>query len=294
MTGAARDGDGGTAERVRGTAEAPRAAAEHVRSWLEREVPRVAVVLGSGLGGLADRIEDGRGIAYADIPGWPAPGVVGHSGRLLAGRLGGVPVLGLAGRSHLYEGHDPALVALPVRALGHLGVEVLLLSNAAGAVNRHFAPGELMLVTDHVNLTFRNPLVGPVPEGEGRWPDLHRCYDPGLREAIRTTARERGVLLREGVYAAMLGPSFETPAEIRMLRRLGVDAVGMSTVPEVLAARARGIRCAAVSCLTNYAAGVVAGTLDHEEVLETTERAAERFQDLIVESVRRIAAEEGW
>ena len=269
-------------------------AAGHVRSWLDGEVPRLAIVMGSGLGGLADRIEGGRALDYADIPGWPTPGVVGHAGRLLAGRLGGVPVLGLAGRSHLYEGHDPALVALPVRVLGRLGVEVLLLSNAAGTVNRHFAPGELMLIVDHVNFTFRNPLIGPVPEGEERWPDLHACYDPGIADAVRRTARGSGVLLREGVYAAMLGPSFETPAEIRMLRKLGVDAVGMSTVPEVIAARARGIRCGAISCLTNYAAGVVEGTLDHEEVLETTERAAERFQGLVTESVRAIAAEEGW
>lgn len=270
------------------------AAAAHVRAWLGGEAPRLAIVMGSGLGGLADRIEEARALAYADIPGWPTPGVVGHAGRLLTGRLGGVPVLGLAGRSHLYEGLDPALVALPVRVLGELGVEVLLLSNAAGTVNRHYAPGELMLIVDHVNFTFRNPLIGPVPEGEQRWPDLHECYDRRVAATVRRTARERGVLLREGVYAAMLGPSFETPAEIRMLRKLGVDAVGMSTVPEVLTARARGIRCGAISCLTNYAAGVVEGTLDHEEVLETTERAADRFQGLVTESVRAIAEDEGW
>lgn len=272
----------------------PSAAADHVRDWLGDDVPRLAVVLGSGLGGLADRFDDGRELAYDEIPGWPTPGVVGHAGRLLAGRLGGVPALGLAGRSHLYEGHDPAVVALPARALGELGVEVLLLSNAAGAVRAGFAPGELMLIVDHLNLTFRNPLVGPVPEGEERWPDMHGCYDPALADVIRRTAARTGVPLREGVYAAMLGPSFETPAEIRMVRELGADAVGMSTVPEVIAARARGIRCAAVSCLTNYAAGVSAGPLDHEEVLETTERVGDRFQGLVIESVAAIAAEEGW
>lgn len=268
--------------------------AAHVRTWLGGEVPRLAVVLGSGLGGLADRFGEGRELAYAEIPGWPAPGVVGHAGRLIAGRLGGVPALGLAGRSHLYEGHDPALVALPVRVLGELGVEVLLLSNAAGAVNPRFAPGELMLIVDHVNLTFRNPLIGPVPEGEERWPDLHGCYDPGLAAVIRRTATTTGVQLREGVYAAMLGPSYETPAEIRMLHHLGIDAVGMSTVPEVLAARARGVRCAAVSCLTNYAAGVAEGPLDHEEVLETSDRVADRFQRLVIDSVAAIAESEGW
>lgn len=267
----------------------PAAAAERVRGWLEGEVPSIAIVLGSGLGGLADRLEDARELPYGEIPGWPTPGVAGHAGRLMAGRLDGVPVLGLAGRSHLYEGLHPGVVALPARALGRLGVEVLLLSNAAGAVNPRFTPGELMLVRDHLNLTFRNPLVGPAPEGEARWPDLHDGYDPDLGDAIRRTAGEMGLRLREGVYAAMLGPSYETPAEIRMLARFGADAVGMSTVPEVLAARASGIRCAAVSCLTNHAAGVADRPLAHEEVLEVTERVADRFQALVAGSVRAIA-----
>lgn len=269
------------------------AAAARVREWLDGEVPRIAVVLGSGLGGLVDRFEDPRVLAYRDVPGWPAPGVAGHAGRLVAGRLEGVPVLGLAGRSHLYEGHDPSLVALPARALGRLGVEILLLSNAAGAVDPRFSPGELMLVRDHLNFTFRNPLVGPEREGEDRWPDLAGCYDPALGAAIRRTARTMGLRLREGVYAAMLGPSYETPAEVRMLAGFGADAVGMSTVPEVLAARASGIRCAAVSCLTNHAAGVTDRPLDHEEVLAVTERVGARFQELIAGSVRTIAEREG-
>lgn len=267
----------------------PDAAAERVREWLGGRVPRIAIVLGSGLGGLADRLEDADELPYGEIPGWPTPGVSGHAGRLMAGELESVPVLGLAGRSHLYEGLDPRVVALPARALGRLGVEVLLLSNAAGAVNLRFAPGELMLVRDHLNLTFRNPLVGPAPEGEARWPDLHDCYDPDLGYAIRRTAGKMGLRLREGVYAAMLGPSYETPAEVRMLARFGADAVGMSTVPEVLAARASGIRCAAVSCLTNHAAGVADRPLAHEEVLEVTERVADRFQALVSGSVRAIA-----
>ena len=272
----------------------PRRAAEAVDGWLGDRRPRLAVVLGSGLGGLAGRFGDARRLPYGEVPGWPAGAVEGHAGELVSGRLGGTHALGLAGRAHLYEGHDPASLALPVRVLARLGVEVLLLSNAAGVVNRRFAPGELMLLADHLNLTFRSPLRGPAAEGEDRWPDLHACYDPGLREAVRAEARERATPLREGVYAAMLGPSYETPAEVRMLRRFGADAVGMSTVPAVLAARASGVRCAAVSCLTNYAAGVTAEPLSHEEVLETTDRVADAFQDLMEGAVRRIAAREGW
>lgn len=272
----------------------PAPAAERLTMWLDGDVPPVAVVLGSGLGGLADRFRDARRLDYGEIPGWPASGVEGHAGELLAGRLEGVPALGLAGRAHLYEGHAPARVALPVRALARAGVEALFLSNAAGAVHPLFAPGELMLLADHLDLTWRSPLAGPVREGEERWPDLHACYDPALRRTVRAEARELGVPLREGVYAAMLGPSYETPAEIAMLRRFGADAVGMSTVPEVLAARASGVRCVAVSCLTNYAAGVAAGPLSHEEVLATTERVADDFQELVARSVAAVAREEGW
>ena len=283
-----------TAEPAGGSAAAdPDRAAEAVRGWLDGRRPGVAVVLGSGLGGLAERFEEARRLPYGEIPGWPAGTVEGHAGELVSGRLGGVQVLGQAGRAHLYEGHAPGHLALPVRVMARLGVEVLLLSNAAGVVNRRFSPGELMLVADHLNLTFRSPLRGPAGEGEDRWPDLHECYDPDLRQAIRSEARERGIGLREGVYAAMLGPSYETPAEVRMLRRFGADAVGMSTVPAALAARAAGVRCAAVSCLTNYAAGVTAEPLSHEEVLETTDRVADAFQGLMEGAVRRIAAGEG-
>ena len=286
------------ADRSRGGASGapadPDRAAAAVRGWLDGRRPRIAVVLGSGLGGLADRFGDARRVAYAEIPGWPAGTVEGHAGELVFGRLAGVEALGLAGRAHLYEGHAPTSLALPVRVMARLEVEVLLLSNAAGVVNRRFSPGELMLVADHLNLTFRSPLRGPVVGDEDRWPDLHRCYDPGLRRAVREEAQERGTGLREGVYAAMLGPSYETPAEVRMLRRFGADAVGMSTVPAVLAARAAGVRCAAVSCLTNYAAGVTAEPLSHGEVLETTDRVADAFQGLIEGTVGRIARREGW
>lgn len=265
----------------------PGAASERLGAWLDGFEPEVAVVLGSGLGGLTGRLSDARAIPFGEVPGWPAPGVEGHAGCLLAGRLGGTPALALSGRVHLYEGLAPSAVAAPPRTLARLGVEALVLSNAAGAVNRRFAPGELMLLADHVDLTWRSPLAGPRREGEPRWPDLHGCWDPALRRIAREVAREQGTALREGVYAAMLGPSYETPAEVRMLRRLGVDAVGMSTVPEALAARAVGLRCLGVSCLTNPAAGVADGPLSHEEVLETGARAASAFQDLVEAVVRR-------
>lgn len=249
--------------------------------------PRVGVVLGSGLGGLAGRFERSREIPYRHIPGWPAPGVAGHAGVLVAGELSGMAAVGLSGRSHFYEGHPPGRVALPVRALAGLGIEALLLSNAAGAVNLDFVPGDLMLISDHLNLTGRTPLAGPPREGEERRPDMHAAYDPGLRRMAREAARERGARLREGIYAAMLGPSYESPAEIRMLRALGADAVGMSTVPEVIAARARGIRCLGISCLTNYAAGVTPEPLAHAEVVETADRVADRFERLVLEIARR-------
>lgn len=266
------------------------AAAGRVREALDGRRPRIAIVLGSGLGGLAGRFEDAVEVPYEDIPGWPPSGVVGHAGSLVAGRLGEVEALGLAGRVHLYEGHPPARVVFGVRVLGRLGIHALFVSNAAGAVNRAWLPGELMLIADHINLMFRSPLAGPVREGESRFPDMSAPYDPTLRALVREAALEAGVRLHEGVYCGLLGPSYETPAEIRMLERIGADAVGMSTVPEVIAARARGIRCVGVSCLTNFAAGVTPEPLDHEEVLRTGERVAEAFQGLVADSVARFAA----
>ncbi len=271
-------------------AELRRRAAETVERAREAAglpPPRLAIVLGSGLGGLAERVEEATELGYGEIPGWPRSTVSGHAGQLVLGRLGGVPVVCMAGRVHLYEGPEPRRLAFPLRVFARLGVEVLFVSNAAGAVNRTFEPGELMLITDHLNLLWANPLVGPSPEGEPRWPDLHDVYDPALCRELREAARREEVRLREGTYAAMLGPSYETPAEIRMLGRLGADAVGMSTVPEVLAARAAGIRCAGVSCLTNRAAGLGREPLDHREVLETTERVADGFQRLVVRAVGR-------
>lgn len=249
--------------------------------------PLVGVILGSGLGGLAGRFEGLLKVRAAELPHWPPPTVAGHEGRIVAGTLAGVPAVGLSGRVHMYEGHPPGDVILPVRVLTRLGIRALLVSNAAGGVRLDLRPGDLMLIADHINLMFRSPLSGPVPQGETRWPDMYGVYDAELRDVVRSVAGEQRIPLKEGTYAALLGPSYETPAEIRALRRLGADAVGMSTVPEVIAARAAGVRCVGVSCITNLAAGISPDPLGHEEVLETTERVAEAFQALILGSIGR-------
>jgi purine-nucleoside phosphorylase len=231
-------------------------AASAVREAIAPRQPTVAIVLGSGLGFLGESLGDAVRVPYARIPGFPPPGVAGHAGELIAGALEGKAVLMQSGRFHLYEGYEPATAALPVRVFHALGVRTLLLTNAAGGIRRTFGAGTLMLIADHLNLMFRNPLVGPVAEGDERFPDMSDPYDAELRALARRVARERGIALEEGVYAGLLGPSYETKAEIRMLERLGADAVGMSTVPEVLAARARGVRCLGVSAITNAAAGL--------------------------------------
>lgn len=264
-----------------------RSAAAALRAALGDRRPRVAITMGSGLGGLGARIEDPVEISYAELPGWPLPTVVGHAGKVVAGSLGGVSVLGLSGRVHMYEGAEPARAIFYVRVLGELDVPILFLSNAAGAIHPTFVPGDLMLISDHINMMFRSPLLGPVHEGEERFPDLSDPYDPELRRVVRETALHHGVRLQEGVYAAMHGPSYETPAEIRMLERFDADAVGMSTVPEVIAARARGIRCVAVSCLSNYAAGVTSDPLDHDDVLEVTVQVQDDFERLVADSIGR-------
>jgi len=227
-------------------------------------------------------------IPYADIPGFPQTAAPGHKGELVAGTLDGVAVLVQSGRFHLYEGHAPALAALPVRVFARLGVKTLIVTNAAGGLRRTFRPPTLMLIADHINLMFRNPLVGPVEEGEERFPDMSDPYDPGLRALAREVARTEHVPLEEGVYAALLGPSFETAAEIRMLERIGADAVGMSTVPEVIAARARGIRCLGLSSITNVAAGMSAAPLSHEEVLAAGRLVADRLATLIRGVITRL------
>lgn len=278
--------DHALAERY-GTAAA-RAAAAVARERLGVSAPACAIILGSGLGALVDDFVDARRIPFADVPGFPAATVVGHAGALVAGTLAGREVVALAGRFHLYEGHPPQLAGFPVRVLHALGARTLFVSNAAGGVRRTFAPGDLMVIADHVNLMGRSPLVGPAQEGELRFPDMSDPYDRALRAALRAAARVAGVPLQEGVYAGLLGPTYETPAETRMLERLGVDAVGMSTVPEVIVARALGMRVAGVSCITNLACGIGQGALSHDEVLEVGRAVGGAFRGIVREFVGRL------
>ncbi|HJS47287.1 MAG TPA: purine-nucleoside phosphorylase, partial [Gemmatimonadales bacterium] len=249
------------------------AAAEAVRARLGPRRPAVGIVLGSGLGALADRVAGAVRIPYADIPGFPPPTVEGHRGELVAGTLAGMPVVVQSGRFHLYEGHDAATVALPVRVFAELGVRTLVVTSASGGVRRSFAAGTLMLIADHLNLTGRNPLVGGMLAGEPRFPDMTEPYDAGLRAIAREGAAALELRLEEGVYAGLLGPSYETAAEVRWLERIGADAVGMSIVTEVIAARARGLRCLGFTLVTNPAAGLGASPISHEEVIETASRA---------------------
>jgi purine-nucleoside phosphorylase len=250
--------------------------------------PKVAVVLGSGLGFLSEHIEDAVRIPYQDIPGFPDTTVIGHGSELVAGRLAGKQVLVQSGRFHLYEGHDANVTALPVRAFATLGVDALLLTNAAGGIRRTFSSGTVMLIADHINLTFQNPLTGPVLSGEERFPDMSQPYDASLRALAREVALERRIAMDEGVYVQLLGPSYETPAEIRMLDRLGADAVGMSTVVEVIAARARGLRCLGFSVITNLAAGISPTKLNHAEVMETANRVRNELAALVEGVIERL------
>ena len=238
-------------------------------------------MLGSGLGFLADEVAAPLRIPYQAIPGFPEPAVAGHKGELVAGALEGVPVIVQAGRFHLYEGHSAGVAALPVRVFAELGVEILIVTNAAGGVRRTFPGGTLMLIADHINLMWRNPLIGRSEPGEQRFPIMHEPYDGKLRALAREVARAEGVALEEGVYAGLLGPSYETPTEVRMLERLGADAVGMSTVPEVIVARSRGMRCLGFSSITNPGAGISAAPLSHAEVLDASRRIARGLSTVI-------------
>ena len=264
------------------------AAVAAVRKRLGTLKPRVAIVLGSGLGFLADDVADPVRILYSTIPGFPEPGVAGHKGELVAGTLEGVPVLVQAGRFHLYEGHPAAVAGLPARVFAELGVQILIVTNAAGGVRRTFPGGTLMLIADHLNLMWRNPLIGQPQPGEQRFPIMHAPYDPELRALARAVAREAKITMEEGVYAGLLGPSYETPAEVRMLERLGADAVGMSTVPEVLVARSRGVRCLGFSIITNPGAGITGEALSHTEVLAVSEQVARQLAIVLKGILRRI------
>ena len=253
-----------------------------VESRLGGRAPTIALVLGSGLGGLAEQIADGVRIPYKDIPGFHVPTVEGHRGELVIGKLGGKTVLAQSGRFHMYEGYSAQDSVLPVRVFGALGITSLIVTNAAGGVRRTFRAGTIMLISDHLNLTGRNPLVGRVEEGDERFPDMSVAYDAGYRDAARTVARKVGIPLEEGVYAGLLGPTYETPAEVRMLERLGADAVGMSTVAEVIAARAQGMRCLGFSLVTNPGAGISPTPLNHKEVMETAAKAGKELGRLMV------------
>lgn len=264
------------------------AAADFIRARLDR-LPEIGLVLGSGWGGFADRVENAVRIPYAEVPGFPAAGVAGHAGEWVIGDIGGKRVAVMSGRFHYYEGHDQKTVTLPVRVMQVLGVKTLILTNAAGGVNQSFGVGDLMMLNDHICMTGASPLFGPnIDELGPRFPDMTHAYDRELIALAREVAAGQGFELREGVYAQMPGPCYETPAEIRMLRVLGADAVGMSTVPEVIAARHGGIRVMGLSCITNMAAGVLDQPLSHAEVMEAGRKSAGRITAFLEEMIRRI------
>ena len=263
-------------------------AADAVRGRV-KELPTIAIVLGSGLGDFAGTPADAVSMPYVQLPHWPASRVVGHEGRLVVGRVRGRTIAALAGRCHAYEGHDLRTVTFAVRVMAVLGVKTLILTNAAGGINTTFASGALMVIDDHINLSGANPLVGPNDDRFGpRFPDMTEVYSSRLR----SIADESGVALKlslaHGVYAALMGPSYETPAEIRYLRTIGADAVGMSTAAEAIAARHMGVEVLGISCITNMAAGVLPHLLNHEEVMETARRVRDRFAALLEEIVGRL------
>jgi purine-nucleoside phosphorylase len=254
------------------------------------QVPGAAIVLGSGLGDFAGSLQDAVSMPYQELPHWPVSRVVGHEGRLVVGRSrNGTLVAGLAGRCHAYEGHDQGTVTFAVRVMGRLGVNTLILTNAAGGINTSFASGALMVIDDHLNLTGFNPLVGPNDDRFGpRFPDMTEVYAARLRRAADEAAAAMGLRLRHGVYAALLGPSYETPAEIRYLRTIGADAVGMSTASEAIAARHMGLEVLGISCISNMAAGVLPQPLDHAEVMATTQRVRSEFIGLLEGILERL------
>lgn len=261
----------------------PHKAADYVKNAASGFAPRVGIVLGSGLGDLAEKIETVATIDYENIPDFPTSSVEGHAGRLILGRLGGMPVACMQGRVHYYEGVNPQDLALPVRMLKLLGIEILLLTNAAGSFKKKMGPGSLMMISDHINFTGLNPLVGPNDDAFGpRFFSMEDAYDPTLRKHLAAVAKEIGITLHEGVYLHYLGPNFETPAEIRAFKTLGPDAVGMSTTPEVLVARHCGLRVAAISNITNLAAGMSKTQLSHEQTLECAKIAAADLESLVI------------
>jgi purine-nucleoside phosphorylase len=261
-------------------------------TYIEKRIdtkPKIGLILGSGLGVPADEIEQPVRLPYAEIPGFPESTVQGHAGQLVYGQLQGQSVIAMQGRFHYYEGHTLDLVTLPIRVMKQLGVQKLIVTNATGGINTAFEPGDLMIINDHINFTFQNPLIGPNDDQLGpRFPDMSRAYTPELQEITRLVAQEQGISIQEGTYIGVVGPSYETPAEIRMMRALGADAVGMSTVPEVLVAVHGGMQVLGISCISNMAAGILDQPLSHEEVMETAGKVQRRFLALVKGIVSRL------
>lgn len=263
-------------------------------AWLQSRLPRtpsVAVVLGSGLGVFADVLTDRIEVPYAEIPHWPRSTAIGHAGKLVMGRLGELEVIVLSGRAHLYEGYTSTQVTYPVRVLARLGVKSVVFTNAAGGINLNYTQGALVLISDHINLQGSNPLVGPNDDTMGpRFPDMSEAYSRHYRHVAKQVAAEHHIALAEGVYAGLLGPSYETPAEIRYLRTIGADLVGMSTVAEVIVANHMGLKVLGISCVTNMAAGILHQKIHHEEVLETGARVRDTLVTLLRELLPRLEA----
>jgi purine-nucleoside phosphorylase len=271
---------------------AANAVRHHLTHSPQLAAPQIAVVLGSGLGAFADELKDSVAIPYADIPNFPRSTAVGHAGRLVIGTLNGITVAAMQGRVHQYEGYSAREAAFPVRVLSRLGIRSLVLTNAAGGINAAYAQGALVVLSDHINLQGSNPLLGANDDRFGpRFPGMSKAYSESYRLLAHQAAHKLGIDLKEGVYAALSGPSYETPAEIRYLRTIGADLVGMSTVPEVIVARHMGIEVLAISCVTNMAAGLGIGEINHEEVLETGERVRGIFLALLTAVLPGIAAE---
>jgi purine-nucleoside phosphorylase len=253
--------------------------------------PKIGLVLGSGLGAFADSLTESVCIPYAEIPAFPRSTVIGHTGRMIVGKVGSVPVAAMQGRVHLYEGYSAPEVAFPMRVFGRMGITAVIITNAAGGINFKYQQGALVAIADHIDLQGLNPLVGPNEDRFGpRFPDMTQAYWKPYREMVLEEARRLGINLCEGIYAGLVGPSFETPAEIRYLRAIGADLVGWSTIPEVVVARHMGIKVLAISCVTNMAAGILDGILTHEEVIETGARVRLEFEALLTAVIPRIVA----
>jgi purine-nucleoside phosphorylase len=263
-------------------------AAQFLKEKYEKK-PKIGLILGSGLGVLADEIEQPVKIAYNDIPDFPVSTVEGHAGQLVFGRIQDIEVVAMQGRFHFYEGYSFEKVTFPVRVMKELGVEILIVTNAAGGVNESFTPGDLMIITDHINNMGTNPLIGPNDSRLGvRFPDMSEAYNKELRTLAKQVSEQLNISTQEGVYVGNTGPTYETPAEVRLIRTLGGDAVGMSTVPEVIVARHAGMKVMGISCISNMAAGILDQPLNHEEVIETTERVKANFLDFVKELIKQI------